>query len=209
MPSRRSNRGVGLLAANQAPGDLLDKAAIATMATPVVGDVLGLLADSRAFYREPTVGNAVGGLLGAMPFVPAAAVARQFSDVVKPLRGEPTRAINEARKAKKAEPVTVYHGTGADFTEFDPEMGIGGQTWFTSRKEKAASGYDGAAGRGRLVEAQIDIRNPAGWKEYDKYTLDELMAMGYDGLKLDDGDEIVYATFFPEQIQLLQNTKVK
>jgi len=129
-----------------------------------------------------------------------------FPDKIKASRGEPVRAINEARLSKKPQPVEVYHSTGADFTEFDPEKSIGGQLWFTSDAAKAKAGYDGATGRGRVVTANVDIRNPAGWDEYDKLGIDELMGRGYDGLKLVEADgEINYVAFFPEQVKIISN----
>ena len=140
-----------------------------------------------------------GGLLGTSP---------SFSATVKSTKGEPVRAVNAARNAVEAKPVKVYHSTGEDFTEFDPSKGIGGQMWFTSRKDLAEAGYDGAASKGRLIEADIDIRNPAGWDEYNKYGIDELMGQGYDGLKLVDGDEVTYAAFFPEQVKVGSNSKL-
>ena len=132
----------------------------------------------------------------------------EFPDAVKSTKGEPVRALNEARAAKKAAPVEVYHSTGADFAEFDPERGVGGQLWFTTSADKARAGYDGATGAGRTVTANVDIRNPAGWDEYDKYGVDELMGRGYDGMKLEgEGGEIIYVAFFPEQVKIKSNVE--
>jgi hypothetical protein len=122
--------------------------------------------------------------------------------------GEPVQKINEIRASKPAAPVDVWHSTDKNFKKFDPSLGIGGQMWFTSRQDLAEAGYDGAKG-GRLVHAQIDLRNPAGREEYERYSLDELMGMGYDGIQLKDkGDEIVSVAFFPEQVRVVSNKKV-
>lgn len=136
----------------------------------------------------------IGGLVG--------------TTVVKSARGEPVRRINEIRAEKDPNIQQVYHSTDVDFSKFDPEKGIGGQMWFTSKKDLAEKGYEGAQG-GRLVTADVDIRNPAGWDEYDKYSLDELMAQGYDGLKLSEEGEDVYVAFFPEQVTVKSNIPVK
>ena len=129
----------------------------------------------------------------------------KFPDELKSLKGEPVNKINEMRATTKANPVTVYHSTGEQFDKFDPEKGIGGQMWFTSRKDLAEQGYDGAVSKGRLVEAELDIRNPASWAEYDKYGTDELLGMGYDGVKLEQNGEDVYIALFPEQIRVKSN----
>ena len=131
------------------------------------------------------------------------------SGLVKSTKGEPVKKVNEIRASKPKESIEVYHSTGADFKEFDPEKGIGGQMWFTSRKDLVESGYEGAASKGRMAVADIDIRNPAGWEEYDKFSLDELMAQGYDGLKLVDDDQVTWAAFFPEQVKVKSNKPVK
>jgi hypothetical protein len=148
------------------------------------------------------------GERAALPTNEASRMA--FPDEVKSIKGEPVRALNEARAATKANPVEVYHSTGADFTEFDSEKGIGGQLWFTSSADKAKAGYDGAAGSGRTITASVDIRNPAGWDEYDKFGTDELMGRGYDGLKLEGSDgEVTYVAFFPEQVRVKSNAANK
>ena len=222
MPSRRSNRGGGLLAANQAPGDLLDKAAIATMATPVVGDVLGLLADSRAFYREPTVGNAVGGLLGALPFVPAAAV-RQMA---LPLRGgrgllRPTNSINvkayhgsTEKGLKEIDPKKAIETEGAVFFADNPDVA----DTFTVPREYGEPVWD--VDPGDVYERNLSIENPMmlSGKEAQDFIDDTALQaklvkkakeQGYDGIVATDvlegiGERYrgnVYAVFSKEQIK--------
>jgi hypothetical protein len=127
-----------------------------------------------------------------------------FPDAVASTKGEPVKAVNEGRAAAKSNPIEVFHSTNADFTEFDQGKSIGGQMWFTSSKDMAEAGFDGAQS-GRVVKAQIDIRNPAGWDEYDKFGTDELIAQGFDGVKLESGDEISYIAFFPEQVKVDSN----
>jgi hypothetical protein len=55
----------------------LDRAATATMTTPVLGDAVGLLADARRYVQEPesrTLGNFALTGLGMLPFVPGMTV---------------------------------------------------------------------------------------------------------------------------------------
>ena len=144
---------------------------------------------TMSMYRKPEKGRAVDS----------------FADEVKGKPGEPTKRVNEERAKRKSNPVKVYHSTGDDFNEFDSDRAIAGQTWFTSNKAKADEGYDGSAGQGRTVDARVDIRNPAGYDEYEKYGIGELIGQGYDGLKLVEADEVVYVAFFPEQIKIISN----
>ena len=39
-----------------------------------------------------------------------------------------------------------------------------------------------------------------GWSETDKYSTDELINMGYDGLMLKDGDAVTYQIFNPQKL---------
>jgi hypothetical protein len=94
----------------------------------------------------------------------------------------------------------VYHGTAVDFKEFDPDRSFGSQFWSTTDKAAIEAGEVGAAGRGVIKEMFQRIKNPAGWAEYDKYSTDELIARGYDGLALPDADgQITYVAFEPNQ----------
>ncbi len=94
----------------------------------------------------------------------------------------------------------VYHGTDTDFAAFDPERSIGTQFWSTTDKSAIEAGDVGAAGKGVIKEMYHRIKNPAGWKEYDKYGIDELISQGYDGLALPDSDgHTTYTAFYPNQ----------
>ena len=54
--------------------------------------------------------------------------------------------------------------------------------WFTSDKSAIEAGEVGAQGKGIIMETYLNIEKPAGWAEYDKFTIDELLGRGYDGL---------------------------
>ena len=94
----------------------------------------------------------------------------------------------------------VYHGTADDFDAFDPDRAIGTQFWSTTNKAEIESGDVGAQGSGVIKEMYHRIKNPAGWDEYDKFGVDELISKGYDGLKLPDGKgDYTYVAFDPSQ----------
>ena len=53
-----------------------------------------------------------------------------------------------------------------------------------------------------------NIKNPAGWAEYDKYGIDELRWKGYDGCLLEDGEKKVGFVFdSSNQVKLTTNKK--
>jgi hypothetical protein len=109
---------------------------------------------------------------------------------------------NAAIAAKAVEPEyksyqgKVYHMTGSDFDEFDFKKSADNSVWFTTDKaqfDKEGSAAAAASGKGRIIEGDIKLEKLAGWREMDKYTVDELIGMGYDGAML-DGDIQVFNT---------------
>jgi hypothetical protein len=98
-------------------------------------------------------------------------------------------------------PRVVYHSTDKSFTVFDSAKTQDAAFWFTSDKAAAESGEVGAAGHGVVLAVYLSIQHPAGWEEYDKYMLDELVSKGYDGVILPDAGEITYIVFNPTQIK--------
>lgn len=91
---------------------------------------------------------------------------------------------------------TVYHATSVEFDEFDISKSADGAIWFSFDKESTLEKQQSGAEASRIIDAKIDLKNPAGWDEYEKYSIDELINEGYDGAILDD-DVIV---FEPNQI---------
>lgn len=100
------------------------------------------------------------------------------------------------------QPKTIYHGTDQQFSDFDTSKTSDGTVWFTDNKDKIGSGESGASGRGKIIERQIDEGKLklGGWDENDKYSTDQLISMGYDGLKLPDNGETTYQIFHPEKL---------
>ncbi|HUT85645.1 MAG TPA: hypothetical protein VMW66_02260 [Elusimicrobiales bacterium] len=98
---------------------------------------------------------------------------------------------------KKGEPIVVYHGTSKEFTEFKTEKTADTLFWFTKDKGKIERGEAGASQKGDIMPVYLSIKKPATFKEYDKFTIDELIQQGYDGLILEDD----YIAFSPTQIK--------
>ena len=102
---------------------------------------------------------------------------------------------------------TIYHGTSPEAAKniikkgFDITKSADGTIWFTSNPN---IGEVAATGKGAVVKSLLDEKKLklGGWKETDKYSTDELLGMGYDGLKLKDGESITYQIFNPEKLQI-------
>lgn len=98
---------------------------------------------------------------------------------------------------ENGEPIAVYHGTDEPFTVFDMRKTADTAFWFSSGKKKIIDGESGAASRNAIISAYLNITNIAGWDEYERYGIDELERLGFDGIRLDDD----YVVFYPNQIK--------
>lgn len=105
---------------------------------------------------------------------------------------------------------TIYHGTGAKFDDFDTAKSADGTIWFTDNKTKIEGGEVAAAGKGYIMERSIDEDSLklGGWDETDKFSTDELIEQGYDGLKLVDDEEVTYQIFNPEKLGKIKSDDV-
>ena len=110
-------------------------------------------------------------------------------------------------------PIVVYHQTSKEAAEkikkfgFDSKKSaMGGIIWVTSDKSAADKNETGAGVSGAVFELYASIQNPAGWDEYDKKGLDELLRDGYDGVILKDKDGTFNAIVFdPKQLKSIKN----
>ena len=102
----------------------------------------------------------------------------------------------------------VYHATGKIFNQFDLSKTTENIIWFTNNKSKILSRDVGAESHGYLITAEITINNPAGWNEYEKYSLTQLHSMGYDGAILPDSNDYDCFVFSPSQIKILKREKI-
>lgn len=106
----------------------------------------------------------------------------------------------------------VYHATNAVFNKIDFKKNAQGVFWFASSKEDLLSGNVSTPGiRNRnsvnIMELYANIKNPATWEEYDKYGIQQLKDLGYDGAILEENGEFVGFVFNnSNQIKLTTNT---
>lgn len=147
---------------------------------PVTGDIQsGIMASQD--LQKGNYGSAALNSLGLLPFIPA------LGGII----------------AKQA-PEFLYHGTTPEAAKaieksgFDLAKSADGTIWFTSNPK---IGEVGATGKGGIVKRKLDNKlKLGGWEETDKYSTDELLNMGYDGLKLKDSEGTVYQIFNPEKL---------
>ena len=102
------------------------------------------------------------------------------------------------------QPILAYHGTNDKFTAFDPNKTQDSLFWFSTDKDSIISGKSGAAGSKYLMTCLLLITNPAGWNEYERLTTDQLIASGYDSVKLDDD----YIVFDPNNIKIMNVERI-
>ena len=128
---------------------------------------------------------------------------------------EPTRTETNGDVAPMAEgfdaafepELEVFHGTDAKFDEFDLDRSQGGGIWLTTDRAGIERGDVGAGSQGNIMEARLkrDMKF-AGWDEYDKYSTDELISQGFDGLRLEEaGQGDTYAIFDPKNIAIVDD----
>ena len=100
----------------------------------------------------------------------------------------------------------LYHGTSPEAARrilqegFDVSKSADNTGWFTTNK---SIGENVTTGKGSVLESSIDESKLklAGWDEIDKYSVNELINMGYDGVKMTDNGETVYQMFYPEKLK--------
>lgn len=104
----------------------------------------------------------------------------------------------------KEEKYTVYHGTNIKFNDFDMEKSVDG-IWFTDNIDSIKNNTTGGVGNKYIMKRVITLNNPCGWDEYDKYSIGELINMGYDGCILPEDDKTDYLVFDTKSISLNEN----
>lgn len=97
----------------------------------------------------------------------------------------------------------VYHGTNAKFEKFDLNKTTMGDIWFNSNRKTIEQGESGASGTKYIMERYLNIPEEklAGWDLYDRYSLGQLVNMGYKGVKLPSEDGTNYIVFDPKDIR--------
>lgn len=97
----------------------------------------------------------------------------------------------------------VYHFTADDFNIVDFKKGSQNLFWFTSdgTASDRAQGVKPGMQRKRK-DMYVDIKNPAGWEEYNKFWTDELKYRGYDGVILKNRDWSFEGFIFDKENQV-------
>lgn len=104
--------------------------------------------------------------------------------------------------------LTVYHGTNADFSQFNFDSAAQKIIWFASNRDEILRGDSGAQGTKNLLTLKVRLNKPAGWKEYDQLGLDELQGRGYDGAILPNKDGSFDGFVFdPSQVQIISKER--
>jgi hypothetical protein len=102
-------------------------------------------------------------------------------------------------KEEEIKNLKVYHSTDSKFEDFSLDYAWDG-FWFTDNINALKNQEVGAAGGKYIMARYITLNNPAGWDEYDKYSVGELIKKGYDGVILPEDDRIDYLVFNSESI---------
>jgi hypothetical protein len=156
----------------------------------------------------PEVNASYANMLANFYAVTAAKTGMTPEQLVQryPLRIQAEGVQGAAQQFDQDGTTRIYHGTTAeaaaaiDANGFDVRKSADGTIWFTSNPE---IGEVAATGSGAVVQRAFtdsDLKL-GGWEESDKYSTDELIAMGYDGLKLEDDGETTYQIFKPEKLK--------
>ena len=95
----------------------------------------------------------------------------------------------------------VFHGTNQEFDRFDLKRSTQGIIWFTDDIDSIKNQEHGGQGNKIIMIRYITINNPAGWSEYEKYGLGQLMDRGYDGVILPRGEHNDYFVFSNKNIK--------
>jgi hypothetical protein len=110
---------------------------------------------------------------------------------------------------ENGEPLVVYHGTSADFNEFD--IGKSTEGFFFSDSKGMAGGFGGSTG-GNVMPVFLNIRSPASYREYEAalrradYERNEvpnqLAGSGFDAIHIPTAvGDTTWIAFHPEQIK--------
>jgi hypothetical protein len=129
----------------------------------------------------------------------------QASPLLAPL----TKGLPVGASIKNVGEELIYHGTSQKAAKaieksgFDVTKSADGTIWFTSNPN---IGEVAATGKGAVVKRFLNEKKMklGGWDETDKYSTDELIQKGFDGLKLKDSEtgEITYQIFNPEKLSV-------
>jgi hypothetical protein len=102
-------------------------------------------------------------------------------------------------KEEQINNLKVYHSTDDKFEDFSLDYTWDG-FWFTDNIDALKNKEAGASGGKYIMTRYITLNKPAGWDEYDKYSVGELIKMGYDGVILPEDNRLDYLVFNSDSI---------
>jgi hypothetical protein len=157
---------------------------------PFIGDALALSDAIKMAEQGNMLGAAGLGTLAAIGLVPGA--------------GDVVAKAGNSKTVKR-----IFHGTSPESAKsildkgFDVSKSADGTIWLIDNPN---IGEVAATGKGAIIPVDIDesMLKLGGWAETDKYSVNELLQMGYDGLKLKDVDGITYQIFNPEKLKIVK-----
>jgi hypothetical protein len=105
-------------------------------------------------------------------------------------------------------PGVLYHISNNQFQQFDAEFLAQGVVYFAKSRDDLLSGGHGADANFTkpvyLYTCTTGARHPAGYDEFDRYSIDELESQGYDSLDLDED----FVVFDPEKIEIVDVERI-
>jgi len=107
------------------------------------------------------------------------------------------KMVDEAAKSAGYNIGPAYHGTYAEFTEFDGQYSPDGVHWFSLDKDKISGGEAGIGVPTYIGKYYLKAKKVAGWDEYEKLSTGQIYEMGFDAILLDDD----YVVFDANQIK--------
>jgi hypothetical protein len=159
----------------------------------------------RMAYGEPLT---TGRGMTTKPRAEAVEAAMAVAPVAG-LLGKVTKGLPVGASIKNVGEELIYHGTSPKAAKaieksgFDVTKSADGTIWFTNNPN---IGEVAATGKGAVVKRFLNEKKMklGGWDETDKYSTDELIQKGFDGLKLKDSEtgEITYQIFNPEKLSV-------
>jgi hypothetical protein len=87
-----------------------------------------------------------------------------------------------------------YHATNARFNHFDITKSADTCIWMTDDIDTLLNGEQAATGTEYILAVYIQSDKLVGWDDYEKYTLDELIAQDKDGALLGDTVMLLHPT---------------
>ena len=101
-----------------------------------------------------------------------------------------SREIVVAQKIANRIPKELWHISNHKFRKFSRQYAAQGIFWFAKDKNDLVKNLHGAGVTTRkpiwLYRCKANVKNPAGWDEYDKYGLGQIEDLGFDSIDLDD-----------------------